>query len=461
MVLEFYKLKKQPFGVTPDPRFLFPSATHLEALASLVYGIETRRGFLALIASPGMGKTTLLFHLLNYLRGSARTVFLFQTQCAPLDLLRYLLRDLGVETASRDPLKIHEQLNHILLREMRAGRRFVLVIDEAQNLSEPVLETARLLSNFETPGVKLVQMVLAGQPQLSEKLDRPSLSQLKQRISILARLEPFTPVETYAYIEHRIRIAGHYGPPLFTRAALELIAKNSQGIPRNINNICFNALSLGFALEHSKIGPDIVEEVIADLRFSPPEALGARIAQPAVDAAPQASAPSFGVSSADRSYLRTCALFLLACFLTVLALYLSTNSRFMRHGTISSSISPPAWASLQAVDPSGSLDGHVVAPGDNPPAAKHGTLSRLALTPEPILHVVQQGETLRRIGILYFGHWNAGVWVEIQKLNPNLLNPDQIQVGQQIRLPKVPFGAAPPNPQGEPRAKDVQGRSLE
>lgn len=269
-IFEFYGLKHEPFGVTPDPRYLFPTATHREALASLRYGIEAGRGFLTLIARPGMGKTTLLFRLIENLRGSARTVFLFQTVCNPVDLMRYLFQDLGIDTPGHDMVRMHRELNQILLREASAGRRFVLIIDEAQNLSEPVLETARLLSNFETPTSKLIQIILAGQPELAGKLGRKSLSQLRQRISIFSRLEPFSPAETFAYIHHRLGVAGHDGFPLFTRAALDLIAEHSEGIPRNINSLCSNSLCLGFALDQTLIGADIVREVIADLCVSSP-----------------------------------------------------------------------------------------------------------------------------------------------------------------------------------------------
>jgi general secretion pathway protein A len=190
MFLDFYKLKEQPFGVTPDPHYLYLGASHREALASLFHGIKIGRGILVLVAPPGMGKTTLLFRLLEHLRGSARTAFLFQTQCDSCGLLRYLLADLGIETRGQDFVTMHEQLNELLLREASTGKRFVLVIDEAQNLEDLVLETVRVLSDFQTPSQKLLQIVFAGQSQLAEKLRRPELAQLGQRISILARLEP-------------------------------------------------------------------------------------------------------------------------------------------------------------------------------------------------------------------------------------------------------------------------------
>jgi type II secretory pathway predicted ATPase ExeA len=268
MFLDFYQLKEQPFGVTPDPHFLYLGASHREALASLSYGVKTGRGLLALIAPPGMGKTTLLFRLLEHLRGTARTAFLFQTQCDSSGLLRYLLADLGVNAGGNDFVTMHEQLNEQLLREARAGRRFVLIIDEAQNLNDSVLETARLLTDFETPREKLLQIVFAGQPQLAEKLEQPELAQLRQRIAILGRLEPFGNAEIGQYVDHRLSVAGYNAGPLFTPAAIARIAESSEGIPRNINNLCFNALSLGCALRRKQIDADLVGEAVSDLDMS-------------------------------------------------------------------------------------------------------------------------------------------------------------------------------------------------
>ena len=193
MFLDFYGLREQPFGVTPDPAYLYLSRTHREALAALLYGIKADRGFMALIADPGMGKTTLLYRLMEELRDSARTVFLFQTQCDSREFFCYVLSELGVETTGMDLASMHKKLNDVLFGEMLAGRRSVLVVDEAQDLEGPVLETIRLLSNFETPHSKLLEIVLAGQPQLAEKLARHGLSQLRQRISILAAGIPRVP----------------------------------------------------------------------------------------------------------------------------------------------------------------------------------------------------------------------------------------------------------------------------
>jgi general secretion pathway protein A len=266
MYLDFYGLKEEPFGVTPDPRFLYLSPEHREALASIYYGIEAGRGFLALIAVPGMGKTTLLFHLLERFRSSARTAFLFQTQCTSREFMRFLLTELSCQSgAGQDPVAMHDEFNRLLLQEARAGRRCIVIVDEAQNLDPSVLETIRLLSDFETPRAKLLQIILAGQPELANKLARPSLAQLRQRISLIGRLGTLPPHETRAYMEYRLKVAGLSGPRIFSEEACEMIAELSLGIPRNINNLCFHALSLGFAMRQRIIGGEIMQEVAGDL----------------------------------------------------------------------------------------------------------------------------------------------------------------------------------------------------
>ncbi len=268
MVLDFYNLREQPFGVTPDPRFLCLGPSHREALASLSYGIQTGRGFMAIIADPGMGKTTILSQLLKQLEGTARTAFVFQTLFSAEDLIRSVLRDLGIADGN-DLVQMQAQLNDVLAAEARQGRKVVVVIDEAQNLDHAALESLRMLSNFESPKEKLMQIVLGGQGQLREKLASPELLQLRQRMSIVARLHRFNVEETQLYIAHRLRVAGRTSEvPLFTPGAEALIAKCSDGIPRNINNICFNALSLGYVLKQHTIEKGVIREVLDDLDLS-------------------------------------------------------------------------------------------------------------------------------------------------------------------------------------------------
>ena len=289
MFLEFYGLREQPFGVTPDPRFLYMSETHREALASLYYGIRSGRGFVALIAKPGMGKTSLLFRLMQNLEPDTRTVFLFQTQCDTREFLRYLLTDMGIPNQGLDLVEMHSKLNEALVENASAGRQFVLIIDEAQNLDPAVLETIRLLSDFETTRSKMMQIILAGQPQLAEKLAHPSLVQLSQRVAILSRLKALSPEETQHYIDHRLQIAGHVGGGLFTPAAIELLASQCQGIPRNINNLCFNSLSWGYATKQKIVDADVVRQAASELAVNAcaPGSVFEAIATTAMDPPPR------------------------------------------------------------------------------------------------------------------------------------------------------------------------------
>ena len=259
--LAFYGLNQQPFDVTPDPDYLYLSRSHREALTSLMQGIENLRGFVTLVANPGLGKTTLLNKLTEDLGEQARVVHLFQTQCNSSELLGYLLSELGVDYDSTDVVAMHRKLNQILFREMLEGRRFVLIVDEAQNLQESVLETIRLLSDFETTHSKLIQIVLAGQPPLVQTLKRPGLSQLRQRIGMVASLKPLDAEEVAEYVEHRLRTAGFKGKAVFTRDALKAIAERSEGAPRSINNLCFSALLLGYSMRQQLIDIEILEMV--------------------------------------------------------------------------------------------------------------------------------------------------------------------------------------------------------
>jgi general secretion pathway protein A len=292
--LDHFALNEQPFGVTPDPRFLYLGPKHRQALTALNYGTDLNRGFLTLIAPPGMGKTSLLFQFMEGLRDKARTAFLFQTDGNSRDLMHHLLADLDLDCAGKDLPEMRLILNQFLTREMNAGRSFILVIDEAQNLDEKVLESVRLLSNFETPWMKLMQIVLAGQPQLAERLAKPEMAQLRQRVSFSIRIEPLTREEIAAYVAHRLWVAGYKSSTLFSVGAQNLLADYSAGIPRNINNICFSAMSLAWALKQKNIDREMMRDVLSDMDYEVPKEKWEpepKIAEPARPAAAQTPRP--------------------------------------------------------------------------------------------------------------------------------------------------------------------------
>jgi type II secretory pathway predicted ATPase ExeA/outer membrane protein OmpA-like peptidoglycan-associated protein len=260
-----FGLRENPFGVTPDPRFLFLSQTHREALASLVNGIDCDFGFQLLVAQPGMGKTTLLFNFLERFRGTAHTAFLFQPQPNPVELLQSVLIELGTHSEETSLRKLSEQLNQVLTRAAGERKRVIVVLDEAQNLDFSVLEALRQLSNFETATSKLMQIILAGQPQLAKRLALPEQEQLMQRISAFGRLSPLALTETQAYIDHRLATAGYQGAHLFTQGAIRGIWDHSHGVPRNINTLCFNAMMFAFAEHARSIDSRIIEQAARDL----------------------------------------------------------------------------------------------------------------------------------------------------------------------------------------------------
>lgn len=278
-------MREQPFGVSPDPAYLYPSRTHCEALDALTEAVLSDRGFVALIGEPGTGKTTLLHQVSDRLRDSARVIFLTQTQCSSREFFEYMMSELGVDSTNLGLVGMHNKLNEILLAEMMAARRFVLIVDEAQNLEDSVLETIRMLSNYETPNYKLIQLILAGQPQLQRKLRREELAQLAQRITVMKQLEPLTGAETAAYVQHRLRVAGHPTGELFEREALALVAERSRGVPREINKICFAALQEGVATRSATISAEIVERAAEKTEFR-------AAARPSTNGKPAEKAPT-------------------------------------------------------------------------------------------------------------------------------------------------------------------------
>jgi general secretion pathway protein A len=469
--LDYYKLQEQPFGVTPDSRYLFLTSSHKEALNSLVYGIESGCGFVALIADPGLGKTTLLFQTLEVLRDNARIVFLFQTISTPLDLLRALLSGLGVRELRGNLVEMQIVLKELLTEQYRAGRRVVLVIDEAQNLDDSVLELVRMLSNFETERDKLIQIILAGQPALEKNIASPELVQLRQRVSIFARLKALTPEETTQYIAHRLRTAGYsFDTALFTKDALALIALCSEGVPRNINNLCFNALSLGSALQQKPIDRDILRQVIADLDLGP---LRKQFTFPAPaeekaspTAVPNSTTTEMFWAQESPSVFREWLPKIAAALLVVLALggALYAGRQWMGHPAPSHASvgAPTAPASAGSESPATVADSPQSPVNSAPPATgsvvpgqSSSGASALPQSAVPSLPQtsalgggvntastgsagtvrVKTGQTLLGICTEQFGTCTAELLQQIHELNPTLKDPDHIEIGQDLRIP--------------------------
>jgi general secretion pathway protein A len=265
MYLDFYNLKKEPFHITPDPEFLYLSPSHKEAMASIIYGIEQKKGFVAIIGAVGVGKTTILRSYLDIAdKKHLKIIYIFNARLTFEGLLKTVYQDMGIEKAPSDTMEMINKLYEVLIEEYKQGNSVTLVIDEAQNMPVDTLENLRMLSNLETSKDKLIQIVLIGQPEFEETLDFPQLRQLKQRIAIRSRILPLTKTESLDYVKYRLRRAGSNHSSIFTNGALKTIINEANGIPRKINILCDNALINGFGYQQKPVGKKVVNEVIAD-----------------------------------------------------------------------------------------------------------------------------------------------------------------------------------------------------
>jgi general secretion pathway protein A len=269
MYKNFFNLKENPFNVNPDPRYLFLTPQTQEALACLTYGIETRKGFILLTGEVGTGKTTLLNKLLDSLHQQhIATAFIFNPRLSVSQFFDFMMTDFGIPCEPRMKSQVLLKLNQWLLERYRAGQRAVLIVDEAQNLSPQMLEEIRLLTNLETSTEKLLQIVLAGQPELDHKLNQPQLRQLRQRITLRSKTRPLTLKETRGYIAERLRIAGGGGEEqIFTVEAIEAIHRYAGGIQRVTNLLSEHALISAYANQRKPIPAEIIEEVARDFEL--------------------------------------------------------------------------------------------------------------------------------------------------------------------------------------------------
>jgi general secretion pathway protein A len=265
MYERFYHLRERPFALTPDPDYLYPSRVHKEALSYLRYGIESHAGFIVITGAIGSGKTTLLQTMMRGLDGQTTVARLMNTLLDPRELLESAMIDLGLDPADKSKPALLKQLGEFLVEERTSGRLVLLVIDEAQNLSLASLEEIRMLSNLETEKSKLIQIILIGQPDLRDKLGRPELEQLRQRITVSYHLEPLDAEETAHYVNHRLARASIGTPLEFPLDVTDRIHARSGGVPRLINVIADATLVFGYGEERSEIDSALVEEVIADL----------------------------------------------------------------------------------------------------------------------------------------------------------------------------------------------------
>ena len=265
MYLDYYGLTEPPFDITPNPRFLFYSAKHREAFNHLLYGIRERKGFVQLTGEVGAGKTTLCRAMLEQLDGSYSTALILNPVMSADELMKAIAIEFGLNIKGMDRLETVQQINHFLLDHVHQGKDTVLIVDEAQDLTDDLLEQVRLLSNLETDNRKLLQIVLMGQPELRDRLNSPKLKQLRQRITVRFHLPPLSSFEVGQYIQHRLEVSGAKGAPYFTRPAIWRICRYSGGIPRLVNAVCDKALLAGFVNQTEKLDYRVIGVAIQEL----------------------------------------------------------------------------------------------------------------------------------------------------------------------------------------------------
>jgi general secretion pathway protein A len=268
MYEKFYQLTEKPFNTTPDSKFFYPSPKHTEALNSLIYAINERKGFVVITGEIGVGKTTVWRTLMNKLEPNTKVAIITNTHLTCKELIAEILEEFEVEYKPGTKQKLLSQLNKFLISQLASDINIVLIIDEAQNLSPKVLEEVRMLSNLETETEKLIQIILIGQPQLKAKLENPRLEQFKQRIAVYYHMSGLSREQTENYIFHRLKLASSNGIDIFTPKAVDLIHNYSRGIPRVINLVCDSALLSGYIYDTKKITENIVSEVIKERDFN-------------------------------------------------------------------------------------------------------------------------------------------------------------------------------------------------
>ncbi len=479
MYCKFFGFSEKPFDVTPDPKFLYLSPGHRETLATLIYGINERRGFITIVGEVGTGKTMLLNTVLGRLDEKTRVANIFHSDTTFDQMLTMTLVDLEL---TKPEERLHKteallRLREFAIQQLSRGGNVVLLVDEAQNFDCSELESLRLLSNLESRKYKLIQIVLSGQPELDVKLSQPELRQLTQRISLKRYIMPLSEEETYEYIRHRLSMADYKGRALFSRQARKVIWEYSGGVPRKINILCDNAFLIAYAVGQKRIEANVIQEAIKDLSWSPFSGSREDRAETPVQPTPR--------SRGKTSYLRFAtgaSLALVACFIFLVGFLLGMPQlKLQERGLL------PVWTSIRAktliqqADPEGSRDpdgqpvsheqsvitqevalatlleepesGHGMVrepPGGHRPLGELAVIENQgqeaslvpssretgeSLTRQPRGVVVKRGDNLFRIVLQAHGRYDKSILSTVLRENPEIQSPDRIMVGQVIKLP--------------------------
>lgn len=420
MYLDFYLLKKEPFHVTPDPEFLFLSPSHKAALRALVYGVEERQGFVALLGEVGLGKTTILRSYLERVdQSQLKTIHLVYPNLSFRELLHTLCQECGLEGTTENIAETITRLHHVLIGEYQQGRNVALLVDEAQHMPLETLEQLLLLSNLETSTQKLLQIVLVGQPEFEAKLNAQALRQLKQRLVIRATIVPLTAEESRDYILYRLAKVRLADNPIFTRGALQAIITQAQGIPRVLNILCTNALIQGFVNGQPRISVKIAQEVIAEYTGKKPR---------------QGWRPWVAVAVAG-------ALALLAVW--------HWGSPYA-HSLFAKLHLPRATPSGTLPEtPAGGRDSGPLGSASTPFLPLEPAKEAAFPPPEPSafpqmapvdVRIIQKGDRIAQVAREVYGVSNPAVFAWIKQNNPHLQNVNRLKVGMQLTFPPLPSG---------------------
>jgi general secretion pathway protein A len=409
MYFSFYNLKKQPFHITPDPEFLYLSPSHKEAMAGIIYGIEEKKGFVAVTGAVGVGKTTILrYYLEKANKNHLKIIYIFNARLTFEGLVRTIYEELGIQTEGNDVLEMVNRLYGILIEEYKQGNTVVIVIDEAQNMPVDTLEDLRMLSNLETSKDKLIQIVLVGQPEFEHELALDRLRQLRQRLAIRTTILPLTKQESLDYIRFRLIKAGSNGGPVFTNAALKIIVKKAKGIPRVINILCDNALITGFGYQRKPVTAKIVREVADGLAGSKPTSF--------------------------LWWWILCVVILASTLLGII--WLLPEEKSVQGKTIMSlherkKLEIEVKEAKQVVAPADEHEGASIA------EAKEVASSSPSRDGSTIKKIIVQGDTLTKLSLKMYGYVDDDLVRWVQKNNQHISDPDIIPVGITVTFPKL------------------------
>jgi general secretion pathway protein A len=421
--LKYYHFKKPPFNITPDPEFLSLSRCNREAMASLTYGIENRKGFTVITGEVGVGKTTILRSYLERIdRVRLKIVYIINSNVTFKGLLKTIFLDLDRKTETDDVFEMVNRFHYLLIEEYRQGHNVALIIDEAQNMPIETLENLRMLSNLETSTDKLLQIVLVGQPELERILDSSKLRQLKQRIAIHFRIPPFTEKESLAYIKYRLAKAGKFRSAVFTRGALREIVREAKGIPRILNILCDNSLLTGMGYRVRRVNARIAREAIADFE-------GHKV---------EKTSPSLRwIFTSAVVFIVTTGFFWFSPLNDFLPYLGKSLSAIYRHDPAQeeSNASTEKFAVLKHSAPIKDGSNTKIKEGPNPVVQEKTT--PLPGETFPKLRIVEEGDNLYSLTKDIYGFTNHRLIAWIKQKNPNLKNINKLQAGDLILFPEI------------------------